>query len=85
MSKVIIFNKNKVSIDPVTGHINFIAEVDNKDIVCIVQTSALDKLNQTYHDKISFFNQNRYLFEDIAENKINNNEIDIVILEDDIL
>ena len=68
-----------------TGGINFLAIVDNKNIVCTVSLEVLDKVDTDKTKKIKQkFEDNKILFENIAERKIESGELDISIRTTDI-
>ena len=77
---------NRESINSETGGVNFPAIVDGSQITCRVTQEALQNIipkNRT--DLVEKqFKDNRSTFENIARNKIENGDLDIIITSSDI-
>ena len=76
---------NTIGICDKTGEVNFLAIVDNTNIVCTVPPEVLYKVDFDKTKKIKqIFENNKILFENIAERKIESGEPNIFIRMTDI-
>lgn len=72
------------------GGINFFAEIDKQTILCVVSAAILQDINSDSRmDGVEQqFEDNKYRLQEIAENKIRNQEVEngtVTIIQDDVL
>ena len=74
------------AINQETGGINFLAFVNNNEIVCQVSNEALQDINpEKRHDPIEKrFNDNKSAIQSIAKQRIENGESNIFVSSDNV-